>query len=93
MAWFRSKRRTPNGPTPVATIYTRPGCGLCREAEHLVIQVFGSAATRLVNIEEQPDLEAAYVFRVPVVVIDGEIVAEGRVTRSDLEAWRRAHGR
>ncbi len=64
---------------------TRQGCHLCDEA---------LAALRLLGIEpELRDVDAddllhnKYDFRVPVVLVDGSVVGEGKI---GLEAMRRA---
>jgi glutaredoxin len=55
------------------TLYTSAGCSLCRRA----LEVVGEAQAELgfdlelVDIDGDPDLEAAYREHLPVVEIDG----------------------
>lgn len=68
-------------------VYTRRGCGLCREAERLVADLAaGRADVRMVDIDEDPVLVARYTVRVPVVTVDGAEVAELVVDPADVEA-------
>lgn len=60
----------------------RPGCGLCDEAE----QVVGGMAARLgvtvdtVDITTDPELEAEYHLRIPVLLDRrGRVLAEGEI--------------
>ena len=60
----------------------RSGCGLCDEAR-ATLRALG------VQFEEQdvdadPYLHLQFTNRVPVVLIDGQVVAEGRVHASSL---------
>lgn len=60
-------------------VYTRDGCGLCREAERIVAREARGHDVELVDVDADPDLQRAYNVRVPVVEVDGVEVAEGRV--------------
>jgi hypothetical protein len=64
------------------TLYSRPGCHLCENAEVRIRRVLGRAASKLqvVNILEDRELEDRYVFRIPVLSINGIDVAEGEIT-------------
>lgn len=66
------------------TLYSRPGCHLCEDAEARIRRVLGRSASRLrvVNILEDRNLEDEYVFRIPVLSINGIDVAEGEITES-----------
>jgi predicted thioredoxin/glutaredoxin len=66
-------------------LITRQGCHLCEDA---------LSALRAVGVDpEQRDVDAdaelfrLYDWRVPVVMVDGRVVAEGRI---DQEALRKA---
>jgi hypothetical protein len=80
--WGRSRA----GEPPDVTLFSRPGCHLCEDAEAQVRQVLGRAQSRLrvVNILEDRDLEDRYVFRVPVLCVNGVEVAEGQITVRDV---------
>jgi glutaredoxin len=65
------------------TLYVRPGCRLCEEAEQLLGSL--GVAYRAVDITEDAALERAYALRVPVLADGDRVLAEGRVERADLE--------
>lgn len=83
-------------------VYTRAGCHLCEVAEELVRVEAARAELRLIDIDDDDELLKRYQVRVPVVVVDGREVAEGRVEpgqvrdalkrarRSRWADWRRA---
>lgn len=88
---------------PRIDVYTRERCGLCRKAEELVAEEAGRRAdVRHIDIDEDPELQRRYHVRVPVVVVDGREVAEGRIEpgavagavrrarRGRWAQWRRA---
>jgi hypothetical protein len=66
------------------TLYSRPGCHLCENAEARIRRVLRRAASglRVVNILEDQELEDRYVFRIPVLSINGIDVAEGEITEA-----------
>lgn len=72
-------------PTGVehVTLYTKPGCALCREAEQAVRRVFGRSRVQLIDISGRPELEDRYVFRIPVLTVRETVLAEGRITRAE----------
>jgi glutaredoxin len=65
----------------------RRGCHLCDEALDQLRQIGVEPERR--DVDEDESLFRLYDFRVPVVLVDGIVVAEGRVTRESL---RRALG-
>jgi glutaredoxin len=67
-----------------ALLYTRRGCRLCEEAEDLLAAV--GARPRLVDVDAEAALAARYGLRVPVLEIDGVVVAEGRFEERQLVA-------
>jgi glutaredoxin len=63
---------------PVVTLYSRPDCQLCDEAR-AEIRAMRRALPfdlREVDIETEEGLTRAYLERIPVVEVDGEIVSE-----------------
>lgn len=54
-------------------VYTREGCGLCREALAVIARVRRRIPFDLeeVDIGGDDDLERAYGIRIPVVLVDG----------------------
>lgn len=65
-------------------LYTRRGCRLCEEAEDM-LAVLGFE-TEIVNVDADPADVARYGLRVPVLEIDGLVVAEGRFHEAPLAA-------
>lgn len=77
----------------MVVVYTRARCGLCRRAEELVAREARGATIRHVDIDTDPDLQARYGVRVPVVTVDGIEVAElevgpGEVARAVVRVAR-----
>lgn len=74
---------------------TRPGCGLCDEALPVVRTTARWLGVELivVDIADNPDLEAEYHLRIPVLLSrTGTVLAEGRIDRgraitSALRSW------
>lgn len=52
----------------------------------VVRRVFGARQVDVVDIIGDRRLEDAYVFRIPVLVVDGRVLAEGRITLADAQA-------
>jgi glutaredoxin len=65
-------------------LVTRQGCHLCDEALRL-LQALG-VNPELTDVDADDELNRLYDFRVPVVLIDGAVVAEGRIRRDQLVA-------
>jgi glutaredoxin len=63
-------------------LVTREGCHLCKEAAELLRQ--GGVEVNLRDVDADPELFRLYDFRVPVVLRDGRVVAEGRIDSSVL---------
>lgn len=63
-------------------LYARPSCCLCHEAEQL-LQTLG-LAYRLIDISPTPELEAAYGWDIPVLLYEGQVYAQGRITAAQL---------
>jgi glutaredoxin len=66
----------------VVQLVSREGCHLCQEAEESLSDL-GVAFERL-DVDADPELERLYDFRVPVLLLDGSVAAEGRLGRSEL---------
>lgn len=76
---------------PRVTVYTRAGCGLCREAEAVVAEVAADRAdVEHVDIDADPALTERYTVRVPVVAVDGDEIFEFVVDAEQLRAALRA---
>ncbi len=63
-------------------LVTRQGCHLCAEAVRLLEEL--GVQPELADVDADDELHRLYDFRVPVVLIDGAVVAEGRISREQL---------
>jgi len=72
-------------------LVTREGCHLCDEALSLLRDL--GVSPELADVDADDELHRLYDFRVPVVLIDGSVVAEGRISRQSLEAALNRSGR
>jgi glutaredoxin len=63
-------------------LVTRQGCHLCEGALRLLQEL--GVQPELADVDADDELHRLYDFRVPVVLIDGAVVAEGRITREQL---------
>ncbi|HEY8950947.1 MAG TPA: glutaredoxin family protein [Candidatus Dormibacteraeota bacterium] len=63
-------------------LLTRQGCHLCDEALG-VLRSLG-VEPELRDVDADDDLHALYDWRVPVVLVDGRVIAEGRIDRERL---------
>jgi hypothetical protein len=60
-------------------LYTRAGCHLCEEARSSLLALreeLPPFRLREVDIERDPSLHAAYLERIPVFEVGGEVVCE-----------------
>jgi hypothetical protein len=66
---------------PRVTLYTRADCHLCDEAETVVAAVASElgATWRGVDVDADPEDRAEYGDLVPVVLVDGMVLAYYRV--------------
>jgi predicted thioredoxin/glutaredoxin len=63
-------------------LVTRKNCHLCEEALSLLDDL--GLEPELRDVDAEPKLHAIYDWRVPVVLVDGRVVAEGRIDRDHL---------
>jgi glutaredoxin len=68
-------------------IYSRPGCHLCDEAKAVIerVQQRCPFTFRIINIDEDPVLVAAYGTEIPVVFINGNRAFKYHVDEVQLE--------
>ncbi|MGP9693997.1 glutaredoxin family protein [Brachybacterium sp. AOP25-B2-12] len=76
-------------PSARIVLLDRDGCHLCEAARPLVADEAERAGTTVerLDVDADPDLREAWGDQVPVVVVDGQVVARYRV---DPVALRRA---
>jgi glutaredoxin len=70
-------------------LYTRPGCHLCDEARDAILSLrdsIGGFELREVDIDADDELHRRFLERIPVVEVDGNIVAELDVQPSAVRA-------
>lgn len=63
-------------------LVTRQGCHLCEEALGLLREL--GQEPELADVDADGELYNLYDWRVPVVLVDGRVVAEGKVERAAL---------
>jgi hypothetical protein len=64
-------------------LVTRRGCHLCDQALELLRSL--GHDPQLADVDADDRLHDLYDWRVPVVLLDDRIVAEGNITREQLE--------
>jgi hypothetical protein len=62
-------------------MYSRPGCGLCDEAREVILAERAQTAFDFeeVDISGLDALELEYGIRIPVVLVDGQVLSEVRL--------------
>jgi hypothetical protein len=88
-------RRSASGTAPPQLeVVTRAGCGLCAVAERLVADEAGDAQVRTRDVDADERDVRRFGVLVPVVLVDGEQVAELEVRPGEVgRAVRRARQR
>ena len=64
-------------------LVTRHNCHLCDDALALIRDL--GAEPDLADVDSDDSLHDQYDWRVPVLMLDGRVVAEGRMTRDQLQ--------
>jgi predicted thioredoxin/glutaredoxin len=72
-------------------LVTRQGCHLCDQALALLREL--GHEPHLANVDANDELFRLYDWRVPVVLADGVIVGEGRISKASLEEALKRSGR
>ena len=65
-------------------LVTRQGCHLCDQAL-AALRALGHEP-ELADVDADAELNRLYDWRVPVVLVDGRVAAEGKITRERLAA-------
>jgi predicted thioredoxin/glutaredoxin len=71
-------------------LMTRQGCHLCDEALAALRSL--GLEPELRDVDADDDLNALYDWRVPVVIVDGRVIAEGRIDQKRLRQALAAAG-
>ena len=64
-------------------LVTRRGCHLCDQALELLREL--GTEPEIADVDADDELYRLYDWRVPVVLVDGAVVAEGKVKRDGLQ--------
>lgn len=75
------------------TLVGRRDCHLC-EVMAAELRMLGGDHLRFAecDVDEHPDLLAAYDLRVPVLLDGDQVLCEGRLDRTRVQAWLAADG-
>ena len=62
------------------TLYRKPGCGLCDQAEAMLARIAKRIPLRvmLVDIDSDPAVQARYFLEIPVIVVGEEEIARAQ---------------
>jgi glutaredoxin len=74
---------------PTVTLYGRPDCHLCDVAREQLLALRDEGLAfelREFDIEEDDELLARYLERIPVIELEGEVVSELGLDRGGLRA-------
>jgi glutaredoxin len=71
----------------VVTLYSRPGCHLCEQAERVLRRIAARSgfAVEVVDIEANDSLLKRYMLEIPVLAIDGVDVASAPLSERTIE--------
>ena len=77
------------------TVYSRPGCHLCDEMKAVVDRVarWVPLTMDVIDISNNPQLEARYGLEIPVLLVNGTKAAKHRVNEHDLRRILMARGK
>ena len=74
-------------PAPLqVTFYTKAGCHLCDDARNMLDEIAAQTAYELTEIDIRRDTELfeRYRYRIPVIMLNETIAAEGRIDYNEL---------
>lgn len=74
-------------PAPLqVTFYTKAGCHLCDDARDMLDDIAAETAYELTEIDIRRDtaLFELYRYRIPVIMLNETLVAEGRIDYNEL---------
>ena len=80
--------KTETQTKPHVTFYTKAGCHLCDEARDILDEIAAEIPYDLTEIDIRRNMELfeQYRYRIPVILLDETLIAEGRIEYSDLAA-------
>ena len=76
------------------SLYSRPGCGLCEEmlTELAALPALSDIAVDVIDVDREPAAKARYGHKIPVLLLDGELVCHGHLDSEEVHkalAYRR----
>ncbi|HTI13537.1 MAG TPA: glutaredoxin family protein [Dictyobacter sp.] len=76
----------PEHTSAQVTFYVKAGCHLCDEARDILDEIAAETEYELTEIDIRRDMALfeRYRYRIPVILINGVEVAEGRIEYADL---------
>ena len=77
---------SPSPAPPKVTFYTKAGCHLCDDARDMLDEIAAQTVYELTEIDIRRDtgLFERYRYRIPVIMINETLAAEGRVDYNEL---------
>jgi glutaredoxin len=78
--------RLQSSSLPQVTFYTKAGCHLCDDARDMLDEIAAQTAYELTEIDIRRDTELfeRYRYRIPVIMINATLAAEGRIDYNEL---------
>ena len=72
--------------SPRVTFYTKAGCHLCDEARDMLDDIAAETSYDLteVDIRSNAEIFEQYRYRIPVIIINDDMLLEGRIEFRDL---------
>ena len=72
----------------ILTLYSKPGCHLCDDVRDLLNKLGAELTLTVQEVDIEKDSTAfeRYRHRIPVLVVNGREIAEGRISERDLRA-------
>jgi glutaredoxin len=72
----------------IITLYSKPGCHLCEDVRAILDELAPERGfvVEEVDIESDPALFEQYRYEIPVVVMDGNEIARGKIDERALAA-------
>jgi hypothetical protein len=70
-------------------LYSRAGCALCEEmlSELAAVPEAAGVGVEVIDVDAEPSTRARYGHKIPVLLLEGELVCHGRL---DLEELHKA---
>jgi glutaredoxin len=71
---------------PKVTLYSKAGCHLCDEARDMLDEIATQVPYDLteIDIRKDPQIFELYRYRIPVILLNETVIAEGRIDYNSL---------